>query len=975
MEASVTRSLPPGGIQAEFRQDVSGNLIIGNHNVQINAQHGSVVNVIRKEERPRRIARETPVRILPRRFDDLLDRRTEVDRAVKSLSTQRPLDIYAQSGMGKTSLLRFLSRHSLTGAFPDGVIYLRVAAQPVDDVLQSIYDAFYEYTATYKPSQGEIRQGLQDRRALIVLDDVTLERQEVETLMDAAPESNFLLASAEGRLWGQGDLIALPGLPETEAVALFARELGRPLEPGEREQVRALCARLHGHPLRMLQAASLVREGSMPIAQVAAGRSGEPAEQNLSAQVLGVMDEAEKKVTAAVAALRGAPLHRRHLRVLTGLENADAVVERLLQRGVVQAHSPKYTLAGDLSASVEQAWDLDAWRRGALEHFRQWGESQRALPHLLAEENEAVQRLVEWAAGRGLWRGVLRLAYVFEGSLALAGRWGAWAWVLQRGMEAAQALGNQPALAWALHQLGTRALCLDQTELARHYLIRALRLREALGDWEGAAVTRHNLNLILGGPPSSPDGGANGPSNPPSTPSGGSLGPIIVKVALASIAAAAITIAALVGAFSPATPRPTSTMVTMVTLTDTQRPTATVALTPSADASATRRVTPERETPAPTDTPMPPPETPVKTPSGVTPSATLCQPRLDWPVYQVQSGETLWNISQRTGSNVQEIKTGNCLATNLIYSGQNLYVPREPVDFESEQPTVSATSTTTGTSSPTPSMTITPTGTSSPTPSPSLTPTYTYTPSPTTPVPTELPDLAADLDPGGASLKDTVIEVPFYVGVSNLGGSAAGPFTTVVFFRLVGSDQPEESLAFESDSLAPGDILPIQSVYEIGREWEGFVLEIRAIADYCPVGLAPSACKVFESDENNNQAGPINLTLPENRPPEPIINLPDNGALYSVSEQDTFGYYAEVPVAGSASDPEDGQLRDESLVWTSPSSYAQTSGQQSNLRVYHQAGDCREPWHTSITLTATDSQALSAQAEVEVSILGYCGGG
>jgi LysM repeat protein len=975
MEATTTVSRQPGGVQAEFRQDVSGNLIIGNHNVQINAQHGSIVNLIQKEERPHRIARRTPVRILPRRFNNMLDRRAEVDRSVKSLSAQRPLDIYAQSGMGKTSLLRFLSRHSLINAFADGVIYLRVAAQPVEDLLQSIYDAFYEYTAPYKPSQGEIRQGLQDKQALIVLDDVALEREEVETLMDAAPESNFLLASADRRLWGHGDLIALPGLPEAEGAALFARELGRSLEPGEHEKVRLLCLRLSGHPLRILQAANLVRGGRMAIEQVATGGTGEPAEQILNGQMLGALDIAEKKVTAAVAALQGAPLHRRHLPAMTGLENANGVVERLLQRGVVQAHSPKYTLAGDLGSAAEQAWDLNAWRRGALHHFSQWGESQRASPHLLAEENEAVQSLLEWGAGRRLWRGVLRLVYQFEGSLALTGRWGAWAWVLQRGMEAAQALGNQPARAWALHQLGTRALCLDQSSLARDYLIQALRLRESLGDWEGAAVTRHNLNLLLGGPPSSSNGGSNGPSDPPPTHPGGGLGPVMAKVAPIAFAviAGAIALGAVVTSFAPIISEVTPTTVAMVTLVDTPRPTGTFTLTPSPSASATDKVPTATGTPA--ETTEAPAETQTERPATVTPSTTPCQPRLDWPEYRVQSGDTLWNISQRTSSSVQEIRVGNCLAGNAIYSGQFLYVPREPVDFESEQPTVSATPTGTNTSSPTPSATTTPTQTASPTPSITITPTYTPTPSATTPVPTEPPDLIADLDSGGAHFNDTSIQVPFYVGVSNVGGSAAGHFTTAVFFRLIGSDRPEESLAFETESLAPGDSLPIQGVYEIGREWEGYVLEIRAVADYCPIGLAPSACRVLESNEGNNQAGPMKLTLPRNQPPEPTINRPDKGAIYPVIGQDTFGYYAEVAVEGSAKDPEDGQLGDESLVWTSPSSYEQKTGRQSNLRVYHQAEDCRETWHTTITLKATDSRELSAQVEVEVSILGYCKGG
>jgi hypothetical protein len=67
-------------------------------------------------------------------------------------------------------------------------------------------------------------------------------------------------------------------------------------------------------------------------------------------------------------------------------------------------------------------------------------------------------------------------------------------------------------VAWTLHQLGTRALCLGETAVALDSLGEALRLREALRDRDGAAITRHNLSLIYGPPPAPPD------ENPPPTP-------------------------------------------------------------------------------------------------------------------------------------------------------------------------------------------------------------------------------------------------------------------------------------------------------------------------------------------------------------------------------------------------------------------------------------------------------------------------
>ncbi|MFX1355006.1 MAG: hypothetical protein ACFFGP_13695 [Promethearchaeota archaeon] len=62
---------------------------------------------------------------------------------------------------------------------------------------------------------------------------------------------------------------------------------------------------------------------------------------------------------------------------------------------------------------------------------------------------------------------------------------------------------DQTAEGFALHQIGTRALCLEDVGTARTSLKKALQLREALGDRIGADITRHNLEILLG-PPAPP---------------------------------------------------------------------------------------------------------------------------------------------------------------------------------------------------------------------------------------------------------------------------------------------------------------------------------------------------------------------------------------------------------------------------------------------------------------------------------------
>jgi LysM repeat protein len=990
MEAVITRPLPPGDIQAEYQGEARGQFITGNYNVQIGEIHGGVVNIIQPRDRPRRQARPTPVRILPRHLDDLLDRTTEVGRAAKSLSAARPLDIYAQSGVGKTSLLRLLCRHSLTSVFHDGVIYLRAANQPVDDLLQAIFDAFYEFNAPYKPSQGEIRQGLQDKRALIVLDDVALEREEIETLMDAAPQSTFLLASADRRLWGQGDLIALSGLPQEHAVQLFEREVGRPLEHAERSQVLDLCTSLKGHPLHIVQAAGLVRESGLSITDIAIDGSGQPAEQTLTRKVISALQEPEKRVAASVAALGGAPLHRRHLRSLTGLEDPNVVVDQLLQRGVLQAHSPKYTLAGELGAALEQVWDLSPWRQASLEHFARWAEARRGRPARLVEESEALRSLIDWAAGVGRWANVLRLAYLLEGALALAGRWSAWAWVLNRGLQAAQALGNQRARAWALHQLGTRALCLGEIASARGYLIQALRLREALGDRAGAAVTRHNLNLILGGTSGPSNDGPNGSSGPPSMPSAGSGLALGTKIALYAIAALTVISAgltlwpqirqALSGTSTQALIGVTSTPGAVLISTQIPEPTETgpvLISTPSATPSPSITL-PTLTDPAVTAEPvdsLPPTTAPPRPPAA-------CQPRIDWPVYTVRRGDTLWSIAQGSGATVQELLAANCLPNTNIYVNQTLFVPRLPILPADAELTTPVVPTATDTPVPTTAIptTLVPTTISPTTVVPTTAVPTTAVPTtavPTTAVPTEPPDLVTDLRSGKAWLSKSGIQVPYAVSVTNQGGSPAGSFSTGVLFQLVNAHQNPEIKTFGTKApLAPGGYVTFEDTYQVPLEWQGAELALQAMADIC--GVPP--CEVLESDEDNNKAGPIRVTLPKNQPPEPVIIAPKTDSAYLVDSYDDSGWYANVPLQGKASDPQDAKLSGRALAWSA--TWIPYKGERqelflgtgTELKVPLYADDCYVNTYT-ITLTAEDSLGLTAQDRVSVSIEGECSGG
>ena len=92
---------------------------------------------------------------------------------------------------------------------------------------------------------------------------------------------------------------------------------------------------------------------------------------------------------------------------------------------------------------------------------------------------------------------VLHLGRLLEGPLVAGARWGAWAVTLERCLDAAKAIGNESAEAWALHELGSRAFCLDEAGTARALLSQAVKLRELLNDNAGAAASRRNLSFVL----------------------------------------------------------------------------------------------------------------------------------------------------------------------------------------------------------------------------------------------------------------------------------------------------------------------------------------------------------------------------------------------------------------------------------------------------------------------------------------------
>jgi len=587
-------------VEANITGSVSGQVAVGSHILQIGDVNGSVVNIALPTYQPIIEQRARPVSLKPRPFPGLLDREPETATIKSALEAFLPVSLFGSGGLGKTALLRRIAHLPETKNFPDGVAYLSAQDHGLDDLLQLLFDAFYSSPPNTKQNDGQIRHDLQNINALILLDDLTLERDAVESLLNVMPVSMFILASVTRNLWGEGQVIALHGLPDQYALQLFERELGRSLSDPEIDIVKEIISFIEDHPMRILQLSSLVRESGRSISEI---QNQLRAERLNAAQIsLDTLNEAQKKVLAILGATNGAILPLQHLVALSGINQVQETLDGLISLRLVQAHSPRYSLTAVMSMALPSIWDLSSWEDALINYFSEWV-MQRPAEALMEEASDVLLQIIKKAGEKEHWRAVTRIGRALERFLILSKRWQTWSDILNMILKAARVSGDRKSEAWALHQLGSRALCLGVKEQARELLTQALNIRAAIGDKAGLAVTKHNLD-VLNGVPISPKTKIKKPGGPTHW-----LGLLTLSVIIMIFIGAGAVLAGplVISYFSTHTP----TAVPTKTSTRTSTPTSTS--TPSYTPTNTRTKTPT-PTRTPTRTPTIPPNFPPPSP-------------------------------------------------------------------------------------------------------------------------------------------------------------------------------------------------------------------------------------------------------------------------------------------------------------------------------------------------------------------------
>jgi hypothetical protein len=239
-------------VRVAIEGDSLGRIAVGHHINQVGSVHGDYIVVNAAGNSPAPTPRARPIDRRGRDFPDLLGRGEEI-RAVRwAARAGQPVELIAPPGMGKSVLLRHLAFRLPT--LPDGVVWLSAANRPYDDLLEKLFDAFFQTSLPVKLNADDLLRHLSGINALLLVDDVDLSRDEVGALLAALPRAALVLASNERHLWGEGHAIPLGGLTLDEGMALFTRQVGRSLRPHEEGEVRRLVA-FGGSPLAIRQSA------------------------------------------------------------------------------------------------------------------------------------------------------------------------------------------------------------------------------------------------------------------------------------------------------------------------------------------------------------------------------------------------------------------------------------------------------------------------------------------------------------------------------------------------------------------------------------------------------------------------------------------------------------------------------------------------------------------------------------------------
>jgi hypothetical protein len=666
--------------------NVEGSIVIGDNNFVVNNNYGTLVY---KQAGPQVRLREMAPKP-PRAPRSFFGRSRELALLNQHILNRDPVLLEGLDGIGKSYLVKQAANGAEAQAQPNGVIYLEGvdqagAALGLDDLQQLLFDALFESEPQLKVTSASARTYLSNTTPLILLDNLKLNEDALDRLADLFPKAPILAVTSQNLESEAFETIKLAPLELAEATQLLAARAKIDLEEADPLHLEKICTLLNRMPVAIVTVANVIREQELDLAeatlaltqiQTAAAQPNKAAVERSLKFANSYLTDDERQMVAMTAAVPGVSAGRGWLENSPGGQAASQKLENL---GLLQANSPRLRLHPEYAALALDGVDADAIRVDLLDSLNQSLRARSLDFAFVKDELGNILGMLDWAAEQERWADVVAICRGVDAYLILRGVWSAWRHMMERALQAAQALGDRAVEAWARHQLGTLAIGTGELQAAAGQLKQALHLREALGDEVGMAYTQHNLDF-LGGliPPQDHEP----PRRPPGTHSAWTT---VIRTALMIVILSGAVLAGLIsmgqirpslGLLAPALERtvpavlaaPPASETPTETSTNTPLPTSTA--TATVTETATETTTPTLEaTPTLTDTPS---ATPTDT---LTPTLTL--PAVPVAVVNVGQAYCPFGPSYVYLSAVALVKGDIGMVQGRDYAGTWLYVKLE----------------------------------------------------------------------------------------------------------------------------------------------------------------------------------------------------------------------------------------------------------------------------------------------------------
>ncbi len=479
--------------------NVAGSIFNGDNNFVVHTNNGTIVRQEALYTQKRNLSPKPPAE--PEGF---VGRKRELKQVEDWIAESKAVIICGMDGIGKTSLIKEAANSASARSQPDGVVYVDALDDEgnlleFDDLIQRIFDALFESQPHQKVDLTSARTYLSNTQPLVLLNAITLTPKNLDQLQNLFSKAPILITTENSALTrGRKYSISLGPLDRDDSLNLLAS-----LTNGEDQETLAQIATLlENVPAALSIVADTMRtDGLSADDALRRLQSYTPKEQNKGKAALerafhllsSLLTEDQHDMLDQVAATFGVSVDRKWLESEYG---GSEVSEKLEERGLLHANSPRLRLMPGLKSILLQGRDLSKQRERLLSHLlaelkTRWNDFE-----FIKDELGNLLGSLFWTAAQGQWANVAALGRAIDPYLTLSGHWDAWHKVLQEIQHAAGSLQDLALEGWVLHQLGTYEIGMGNLASAQNFLNQAISIRKKLGDEIGVAYSQHNLQII-----------------------------------------------------------------------------------------------------------------------------------------------------------------------------------------------------------------------------------------------------------------------------------------------------------------------------------------------------------------------------------------------------------------------------------------------------------------------------------------------